>query len=226
MKLRTTAWIWLALLSVSMVPACALLTPEVTLPTPTASATRLAPASLPYRETWSNPGTGWEIGTYDSGTLRYGDGYYSVTSSKKGQLMWGRASKEFTDVAIEVDATQISASDDNNNGYGVMCRVQGNDDGYLLRISGDGQAAITRVSGDNFVDLAAWAETPAVAQGNASNHLRAVCSGTHLSLSVNGQLVAQTDDSTYASGDLALTATTFTDTPTEIHYQNLVVTAP
>lgn len=185
-----------------------------------------APSALPYRETWSNPGTGWEIGTYDTGILRYGQRHYSVTSLKKDQLMWGLAYKSFSDIAVDVDATQFSASDDNNNAYGVMCRVQPNDEGYLLRVSGDGQVAITRILNDQFEDLVAWAASDAVRQGDATNHLLAVCDGSQLSLTVNGQLVAQIEDTAFTSGDIALTATTYTDTPTEIHYENLIVTPP
>jgi len=145
---------------------------------------------------------------------------------KKDQLMWGLAYKSFSDIAVEVDATQFSASDDNNNAYGVMCRVQPNDEGYLLRVSGDGQAAITRILNGKFEDLVAWAASDAVRQGNATNHLLAACDGSHLSLTVNGRLVAQIEDTAFTSGDIALTATTYTDTPTEIHYENLIVTAP
>lgn len=140
--------------------------------------------------------------------------------------MWGLASKLFRDTAVEVDASQVAASDDNNNAYGVMCRVQPNDDGYLLRVSGDGQVAITRILDGKFEDLVEWAASDAVRQGDDTNHLLAVCEGSRLSLTVNGRPVAQTDDTAFASGDIALTATTYTDTPTEIHYQNLIVTAP
>jgi len=209
-----------------IVLACSVANPTAGSSSTATPAVATAPSKLPYRETWSNPGTGWEIGTFDTGILRYGQSYYAVTSSKKDQLMWGLAYKRFSDIAIDVDATQFSASDDNNNAYGVMCRAQPNDDGYLLRISGDGQAAITRIQNDKFEELVAWAASDAVRQGNATNHLLAACEGSKLSLTVNGQLVAQVEDTAFTAGDIALTATTYTDTPTEIHYESLVVTAP
>ncbi len=222
-----------ALLQPALSLSIALAMTACSLPGPSATSTPISttsaaagPSALPYRETWSNPGTGWEIGTYDTGILRYGQRNYTVTSLKKDQLMWRLAYKSFSDFAVEVDATQISASDDNNNAYGVMCRVQPNGEGYLLRVSGDGQVAITRILNDKFEDLAAWTASNAVRQGNATNHLLAACDGPKLSLTVNGQLVAQIEDTAFTSGDIALTATTYTDTPTEIHYENLVVTAP
>ncbi len=216
----------LTLLLALAVSACSHLNPSAGFSSTTTPAVPAAPSALPYREMWSNPGSGWEIGTHDTGILRYGQGYYAVTSLKKDQLMWGLAYKRFSDTAIDVDASQVSAADDNNNAYGVMCRVQPNDEGYLLRVSGDGQAAITRIQNDKFEDLAAWAASDAIHQGNATNHLLAACDGSKLSLTVNGRLVAQVEDTAFTSGDIALTATTYTDTPTEIHYENLVVTAP
>jgi hypothetical protein len=191
-------------------------------------------ASLPegattalFADDFSDPTSGWEVGSYEGGSVGYAEGAYAVSSTSQGNFMWGIANQNFSDVDLEVDATQISAPVNNNNGYGVYCRLQPNSsEGYLLRISGDGYAAIHISANGTVTPLVDWTATPAVIQGSATNHIRAVCSGSTLQLYANGQLVAEATDSTFASGDISFTATSFEVDPTEIHFDNLVVTAP
>lgn len=186
-----------------------------------------------FSDDFSDDGSGWEIGTYDAGSSGYGDGYYFVTAEQAGIMEYGAAQRNFTDTVIEVDVTQFSAPDNDNNAFGVICRLQPDGDGgYILRISGDGFASIVLyqyhddTQQDEFTPLVDWTTTDAVIQGDSTNHLQVVCDGTHLALHVNGELAVETDDATYSSGDIALTASTYEDAPTEIHFDNVVVTAP
>jgi hypothetical protein len=71
-----------------------------------------------------------------------------------------------------------------------------------------------------------WTESDVVRQGNATNHIRAICDGSSLVLLVNGQRLATAEDSTFASGDIALTATSYEDELTEVRFDNLVVQQP
>jgi hypothetical protein len=50
---------------------------------------------------------------------------------------------------------------------------------------------------------------------NATNH---VCDGNYLALFVNGELLTQAHDTTFSRGNIALTATSYEDEPTEIHF--------
>jgi hypothetical protein len=184
-------------------------------------------SSVLFEDDFSDPGSGWEVGDYDEGSVGYVDGAYFVRTLVGDNLMWGVANRSFDNLVLEVDATQISAPANNNNGYGVMCRVQPNGkDGYLLRISGDGYCAIHKVAGDNFEELLEWTESAVILQGNASNHLVAICDGTELALRVNGELVAMASDSTFQEGDIALTATSFEEEPTEVRFDNVSVRRP
>ena len=184
------------------------------------------PSNVLMQDDFSDPSSGWEVGDYQEGSVGYKDGSYFVISTTNGSTMWGVANRSFTDTSVEVDATQISAASNNNNAYGVGCRIQSNDDGYYLRVSGDGYYSISKTTSGSFTYVVDWTESSVVNQGNATNHLKAVCQGSQLTLYVNGTQVATGTDSTYTSGDLTLTATTFEDTSTEVHFNNLVVTAP
>ena len=159
--------------------------------------------------------------------MGYIGGAYSVKTVVDDNVMWGLANQSFSDLVLEVDATQVSAPANDNNGYGVMCRVQPNGkDGYLLRVSGDGFHAIHKAVGDSAEPLMDQAESGAIRQGNATNRLWTVCDGAYLALFINGELVAEASDTSFTEGDIALTATTFEDEATEVHFDNLVVTRP
>jgi len=180
-----------------------------------------------FQDDFSSSSSGWEVGEYDAGSVGYRDGVYVVSAIQNGSTMWGVANRSFDNIVIEVDATQAAAGPESNNDYGIVCREQeGTGDGYYLLISGDGFASIYKAADGSFENLVEWTESTAIRQGNATNHLKAVCNGSRLELFVNGTSVASTEDSTYTSGDIALTATTYEDSPTEIHFDNLAVFAP
>jgi hypothetical protein len=53
-----------------------------------------------------------------------------------------------------------------------------------------------------------------------------VCDGSTLTLFVNGQRLATAEDGTFTTGDIALTATSYEDGPTEVHFDNLTARTP
>jgi hypothetical protein len=174
-------------------------------------------------DNFSDSGSGWEVDASADGDVGYGDGYYYVLAEADGIQIFGSGPRVFSDLVIDVYSSQVASSPDNVNAYGVMCRVQRNGDGYLLRISGDGQYAIQRVLDDNFEYLVEWTESDVINQGNAANHIYAVCDGTRLALYANGELLAEAEDDAFAEGDIGLTATTFGSVATEVHFDNLIV---
>jgi hypothetical protein len=185
-----------------------------------------APSALIFSDDFADAGSGWEVGDYDSGSVGYKNGAYFVTSLGGGDTMWGVANRVVKDLVIEVDATQVSAPANDNNGYGVGCRVQSDGDGYYLVVSGDGMYSITKVEGGEFDRLVDWTESEAIQQGNATNHIQAVCDGADLILTVNGEKMAEATDSTFVEGDIAFAATSYEDEATEIHFDNLAVRQP
>ena len=187
------------------------------------------PDNVIFRDDFGDTGSGWEEGDYDEGSVGYKDGVYFVTATVTDFMMWGVAYRSFDNLVIELDATQVSAGPGSDNAYGVVCREDGNAGGYYLRISGDGYYNISKAGvggGEEFVPLVDWAESNAIKQGNATNHIRAVCSGSTLELHVNGEHLATAEDGTFATGDIAFTATSYESEVTEIHFDNLVVRTP
>jgi serine/threonine protein kinase len=201
---------------------------------PTAPPTTVAPptntpapqsGSIVFQDNFTDPRSGWEVGDYEAGSVGYENGVYAVISLNN-KAMWGVADQFLTDLIVEVDATQVSAGPENNNEYGVGCRVQPDGDGHYLSISGDGFYSIWLNYGPDWVPLVDWTSSDAIRRGNATNHIRAVCDGPTLSLFVNGQHMATVEDTTFAGGDIALSATSYEATATKIIFDNLVVYAP
>lgn len=185
------------------------------------------PPNVLLEDDFSDPGSGWEEGEYDGGSVGYKNGVYFVTSIGTEYTMWGVANQFFSDTLIEVDATQVSAGPEDNNGYGVACRIQPNGtDGYYFVVSGDGYYAIGKAENEDLQALVDYTASSAVNEGNATNRIRAVCDGTTLTLFINGQRVDSVEDSSFTSGDIALHATSYEDVGTEIHFDNLVVRQP
>jgi hypothetical protein len=178
------------------------------------------------QDDFSDPNSGWEVAEFDSGDVGYVDGTYFVTSLDSGGAMWGQAGQNYTDVSIEVTASQFSGPDNDNNDYGVMCRLNDSGGGYSFNVSGDGFYSIQRMDDSSFTNLVDWTESNEINQGNATNEVRGVCQGSTLTLYVNGEKLAEATDTTYTSGDIALAATTYEDEPTEVRFDNLVVSQP
>jgi serine/threonine protein kinase len=183
-------------------------------------------SSVLFYDDFGSPASGWEVGESSSGVVGYEDGAYIVRGEVINKAVAGVANRSFRDVIVDVDATQVLAPADNDNAYGVMCRVQPGEDGYGFLISGDGYYSIWVVVDGDWEELVEWEASDMVAQGNATNHIRAVCDGSRLALMVNGELLAEAEDTTYVEGDIAVVAATFADETTEIHFDNLSVHDP
>ena len=183
-------------------------------------------ATVLLEDDFSDPNSGWEDADYDAGSVGYyGDGTYFVTSTASSKAMWGVAYQDFADVSIEVTASQISAPDNNNNDYGVMCRMT-QTSGYSFNISGDGYYSIQRMDNNSFSNLIEWTRSNTINMGNSTNTIKAICNGSLLTLYVNGEKLAEVTDTTYTTGDIALATTTYEDATSEVHFDNILVTVP
>lgn len=183
-----------------------------------------SPDTFKFSDSFSDESSGWEIGSFDGGGVGYTQGKYFVSSTGNGSTMWGGAGRSFENMTIDVDAEQISAPSNNNNDYGIICRLQRDGGGYYGLISGDGFYAILRESGgDSYDILVDWTDSKHIQQGNSQNQLGLSCVGSKISLYVNGQLLAETSDTMYDSGDIGFTATSYELEGTEVHFDNVTV---
>lgn len=189
----------------------------------------MAPTATPtprvmFEDDFSDATSGWEVGSYESGSVGYESGTYFVTSAGTGRMTWGVTYHHFPDINVEVTAVQVSDPEDQTSGFGVGCRIQGSGDGYYLLVGSGGYSGIGMIDGGDFRWLAEWRiRQSAVASGNAMR-LRATCEGSRLALTVDGGLTAEATDSTFArGGDVALAAIAFGGTEFEAQFDDLAV---
>ena len=181
------------------------------------------PMQIVLTDDFSDPNSGWSVVSDEYGTSEYTNGTYQVTAIQENQYNWGVAGQNFKDIMIDVDVEVIKTNSSLENGFGVDCRVQENGDGYGFRIDSDGNIAIEKFENQENIVLVDWVSNDAVFTDGRSNHLTAICSGSQLTLKVNDIQVATANDSTFASGDLALSAYSGDTDPITVAFDNLTV---
>lgn len=184
-------------------------------------------SNILFQDDFSDPDTGWDRYSDDSGLTDYADGAYRITINQDTYFFWATPYLDFPhDVVIDVDVTKVSGDDENE--MGIICRHQDEENFYVLAIGTDGLAAIRkRYLGNDLEAIGdGWVESASINTGEATNHLRAECVGDTLSLYVNGQLAVQATDSDIFSGDAGLLAGTFEHPSLDVLFDNFVVKAP
>jgi hypothetical protein len=182
--------------------------------------------SVLFQDDFSDPSSGWDRVNVDDGVTDYADGAYRIYVNTSDSDVWANPGLKFDDVYVEVDATKIGGSDDND--YGVICRYQDGDNFYFFVISSDGYYGVGKVlqGEQQLIGMDSMPPSEVIKKGNVTNHLRAGCLGSKLSLAINDQLLAEYDDTDFTSGDVGLVAGSFSEAGVDIHFDNFVVTKP
>src|SRR5688572_1568450 len=210
-RIHSSIFILLFLLS-----ACSSLSP---------SPETLPSGSVLFQDDFAQANTGWDRMLVPEGVMDYDSGGYRILVNSLQTNFWTTPQKDFSDVRIEVDTGKLAGPDENR--IGLLCRFNGKDyyfflitsDGfYGVGIFKDGQAGLL---GQN--EMLSSAN---INKGLAVNHLRADCSGDTLTFFVNGFEIAQTQDTTLATGDVGLVAGTFSTPGVDIVFDNFVVLQP
>ncbi len=215
-KLR--AWIFVVLVSL-VVTACGVL--------PAGNApVQASRGQVLFQDDFSDDSSGWATWSRDVSAVAYQSGGLSIRVDQPSYDYWSRPGRRFADSILAVDASKVSGSD--NNDYGLICRYRNSDNFYAFLISSDGYYGIVRVQDGQYQVLGAdsLGYSEAIQKGSGANQIQAECNGSHLSLTVNGALLAQAQDSTFASGEVGLIAGTYAEPGVEIVFDNFIVIQP
>jgi hypothetical protein len=111
---------------------------------------------------------------------------------------------------------------------GVICRMQNSSDFYFFTIRSDGAYGIFKMyqGSDHFLGMDGYQFSGAINTGLNTNHIEVRCIGDQLSLSVNGVLLATTQDAGYQVGDLGVIVGTFEQPDINVFFDNFVVSRP
>lgn len=171
--------------------------------------------------------TGWSTWSDESGIVNYENGGMRIVVNEPNALHWTNPGLTFQDVQIEVDAIKQAGPDEND--IGVICRYQDAQNMYFFVISSDGYYGIGKLKGgeETLIGMDKFGyDNNAIRTGQATNHLRADCIGSKLTLHVNDKKLAEVEDSDFPLGDVGLLAGSY-DTPgVDILFDNFVVKEP
>jgi hypothetical protein len=181
-----------------------------------------------YQDNFSNSGSGWLTRNSGGNIMEYSNGSFRIyLTDTKADLVSNAGQSLPADVVIDVDITKSGGTD--NNDFGVTCRLKDLDNFYFFQISSDGYAVIGKFENNKMQYLSATAmqKVDGIGAGGTTNHVRAECIGSAFKLYANGNLIAQTTDSTFTSGgDVGLMAGSFDQGGVDILFDNFVVTKP
>ena len=199
--------------------------------TPSNTSTSMPPPSatpmaILFQDDFSDPYSGWDHANVPEGITDYENGYYRIYVNTTETDVWSNPGLHFTDVVVEVDAAKAGGPD--NNDFGVICRYQDVRNFYFFIISSDGYYGIGKVVDGEQILIGADQMYPhdVIQKGNATNHIKVDCVGSHLVLYANGAKLVEVEDSMFSSGDVGLIAGTFAETGTDIHFDNFIIYTP
>jgi len=188
--------------------------------------TILTASEVLFSDDFSDEGSGWDTFSDEDGSVFYMNGWLHLTnyySAPFATHTW--AHQYFTDFILEVETKLVRGTD--NNWHSVVCRIQDSQDNYDFGISADGYYAIIKRIDDEETIFVGPTYSTYIDQGvGAVNLIHIECMGSDLSLSVNGHLLEEVTDATFAGGDITLGASALTDTFTEVAFDNIVVSEP
>jgi hypothetical protein len=181
---------------------------------------------LIYRDDFSNPSSGWTPGLQGKGEAAYFDGVFRLAVDQPYQNLYAEPGLNLEDVSISVEAIKIGG--DRNNRFGIVCRLKPPGSYYVFLVSSDGYYGIGKVKGLDYQLLGSQAllPSPKIPQGSAYVRLRADCIKDRLTLFVNGEKLAETNDAEFTAGDVGIFAGAYAQPGVEILFDNFSVYKP
>lgn len=177
---------------------------------------------LMYQDDFSNPASGWPRESEEVYEFDYENDEYHILVKKSDWAAWAsnRNLEVFTDFTLEIDARLLSGP--NRSSYGVVFRLQDNDNFYRFLVWGDGYYLVGTKLDGNWTILQSKTKSAFIKEGNNTNHLKVVCESTRIEVYVNGHHLATITDDSFAEGYVGM----IVDTPapdTRVAFDNIKV---
>jgi hypothetical protein len=207
-------------------------TPAETEPTPTTSPTSTPspePRLTPTREILFQDNfqatQGWYTYESDRYRMEYSSGKYHIYNNILSAAITSYRTQNYADIYLEVEAARVSGPP---NGYfGLICRLQDDNNYYALVIGSDGSYGIVRMTGGSVQFISPPPRPLEVIRGGFMlNRIGASCVGDKLTLFVNGEKVVEVSDSSYSSGFIGLVVGTTSVPGLEVSFDNFFAKKP
>jgi hypothetical protein len=184
------------------------------------SPTSLVPGAL-YKDNFAKTDSGWCVDSDSTSSSGYDAGEYVFKVQQTNWFVWCTPDQKFDAIHIEATAKNTNATDDTV--FGLLCHYQNADTFYYLGITSGGLYTI-RLFINKEEQILSEDTSEFIPSEADSYRLGADCGNGALALYVDGNEVARATDSTYKSGDIGVFVWSGDEVPSEIHYDDLVVT--
>ncbi len=170
------------------------------------------PLSGPDNNNWPNDGT----------NCAFTNNNYFVTANSVNTLQPCLSNNlQYSDAAIQVDVTLISSAD-----AGLLFRASADGNQfYDFEITSQGQFYLRYRNNNKYTSLIPNTSSSAIQSAGHKNTLLVIARGASFQLFINGTFVGQTQDSTFASGQLGVAAGTLANNSGDASFANLRVYA-
>jgi len=190
-------------------------------------ATAAPAGTVLFADDFSSNSNHWGVSTGGAGEINFAYQGLDMKVNQPNSMVWTVSGRKYQDVQINVDNVLLSGP--SNDAFGVVCRFQDNQHFYGFIVTHDGYYGIFKMQ-EGQLSLAdaegGLKYSQAIRQGGVVNHIQAVCQGDILKLSVNGELLAMIEDSSFTQGQIGLIAGTYATPGAELFFDNLKVTQP
>lgn len=148
-----------------------------------------------YQDDFSNPDSGWYVGTINAVQWKYRVGGYEIKVSSRG--WWGAEDAPWSGRRNYAVAADMYSLPGNTAYYGLIFGFRDWDHFYLLLVNpADRQYAILKRT-PGWVWLVPWTNSTSIRQGSLTNRLRVERNGNDITAFINGRLLRTISDGTF-----------------------------
>ena len=184
------------------------------------------PGEKLFWDDFSDATGNWPKLSGPDGSMGTAGGVYRIQVLSSHYDVLAAPGHTFRDVQVEADATRLAGP--LQNIFGLACRAANLKNYYFFVISSDGYYALGKIKDGktSLLGQEMMTQNPAVSQGNGPYHLRFVCAGDTLTGSVNGQVVASSQDTDFFTGDAGLVAGALDAAGVDVAFDNFIIYKP
>lgn len=179
-----------------------------------------------FKDDFSSQKGGWLTSDDPRSFSGYALGGFQFRSDIQNFQFWSVPGLNFKDVHVYVRARKISGPNDNL--FGLLCRYQDPLNFYAMIIGSDGYYGLFKVvdGHQSLINQKHLDFSTAINQGNGDNEIHALCKANSLALIVNDTQLLQVQDASLGYGDVGLIAGNFSESGTNILFDNFIVIKP
>jgi len=192
-------------------------------------------SSIIFEDDFSDLSSGWPVGSETDVKSEYLDGKYRMLNKAGDSYRWGQNDEigQLDDFILEVDA-RWRGTPSIYNYYGIVFRVQDNDNKYVLYLpNNNGYYGLIKSVKGTDSELKSLTESTYINKGTTVNRIKVVCQGSKISVYANDSLLATVYDDSLLKGDVGLmagkgksTSSWITVPDADALFDNLKISAP